>query len=125
MSQAKKLLTLIEFMGHAKFPTLYKQLGFDVTTEWQARKAVSLVRKLKPDVIVADFYFQADFRDRLSNLESVLATAQPLPETNILVLYEPESQAALDKVRARLRVDAALAIPVKEEELRAVLSGWL
>lgn len=125
MSQAKKLLTLIEFMGHAKFPALYKQLGFDVTTEWQARKAVALVRKLKPDVIVADFYFQADFRDRLSNLESVLATAQPLPDTKILVLYEPESQAALDKVRARLRIDAALVIPVKEDELRAVLSGWL
>lgn len=124
MPQAKKLLTLIEFMSHAKFPTLYKELGFDVTTEWQARKAVSLVRKLKPDVIVADFYFQADFRDRLSNLESVLATAQPFPDTKILVLYEPESQAALDKVRARLRIDAALAIPVKVEDLRAVLSGW-
>jgi DNA-binding NarL/FixJ family response regulator len=121
----KKLLTLIEFVSHAKLPTLYKQLGFDVTTEWQARKAVSLVRKLKPDVIVADFYFQAEFRDRLSNLESVLATAQPFPETKILVLYEPQSQAALDKVRARLRIDAALPIPVKEEDLKAALSAWL
>lgn len=124
MAHAKKLLTLIEFMSHAKFPALYKELGFDVTTEWQARKAVSLVRKLQPDVIVADFYFQSDFRDRLSNLESVLATAQPFPDTRILVLHEPESQAALDKVRARLRIDAALAIPVSEEALRAVLSGW-
>jgi DNA-binding NarL/FixJ family response regulator len=121
----KKLLTLIELVSHAKLPTLYKQLGFDVTTEWQARKAVSLVRKLKPDVIVADFYFQAEFRDRLSNLESVLATAQPFPETKILVLYEPQSQAALDKVRARLRIDAALPIPVKEEDLKAALSAWL
>ena len=121
----KKLLTLIEFVTHSKLPNLYKQLGFDVTTEWQARKAVSLVRKLKPDVIVADFYFQADFRDRLSNLESVLATAQPYPETKILVLYEPQSQEALDKVRVRYRIDAALTIPVKEEELKAALSGWL
>ena len=121
----KKLLTLIEFVTHSKLPNLYKQLGFEVSTEWQARKAVSLVRKLKPDVIVADFYFQADFRDRLSNLESVLATAQPFPETKILVLYEPQSQTALDKVRARYRIDAALTIPVKEEDLKAALSGWL
>jgi DNA-binding NarL/FixJ family response regulator len=120
----KKLLTLIEFMSHTKLPALYKQLGFDVTTEWQARKAVSLVRKLKPDVIVADFYFQADFRDRLSNLESVLAAAQPLPDTKILVLYEPQSQAALDKVRARYRIDAALAVPAKEEEMKAALAAW-
>ena len=121
----KKLLTLIEFVSHSKLPNLYKQMGFDVSTEWQARKAVSLVRKIKPDVIVADFYFQADFRDRLSNLESLLATAQPFPEIKILVLYEPHSQAALDKVRARLRIDAALTVPVKEEELKAALSGWM
>lgn len=120
----KKLLTLIEFMSHTKLPALYRQMGFDVTTEWQARKAVSLVRKLQPDVIVADFYFQADFRDRLSNLESVLATAQPFPATKTLVLYEPESQAALDKVRARYRIDAALTTPPKEEDLKAVLNGW-
>jgi len=125
MTANKKLLTLVEFIAHSKLPNLYKQLGFDVTTEWQARKAVSLVRKLKPEVIVADFYFQADFRDRLSNLESVLATAQPLADTKILVLYEPQSQAALDKVRARMRIDAALAVPVKEEDLKAVLSAWL
>lgn len=121
----KKLLTLIEFVSHSRLPNLYKQLGFDVTTEWQARKAVSLVRKLKPDVIVADFYFQSDFRDRLSNLESVLATAQPFPEIKVLVMYEPSSQAALDKVRARYRIDAALTIPVKEEDLKAALSAWL
>ncbi|MEJ5212056.1 MAG: hypothetical protein WHV61_11615 [Burkholderiales bacterium] len=124
MSPAKKLLTLVEFMGHARLPNLYRELGFEVTTEFQARKAVSLVRRLRPDVIVADFYFQADFRDRLSNLESLLATAQPLPDTKILVLYEPASQAALDKVRARLRIDEALTIPVQEDALRSVLSGW-
>ena len=121
----KKLLVVTEFIAHAKLPKLYKQLGFDVTNEWQVRKAISLLRKIKPDVVVADFYHQADFRDRLSNLESLLAAAQPMTETKILVLYEPDNQAVLDKVRARMRVDKVLAMPVNETELRETLRGWL
>lgn len=124
-STPKKLLVVTEFLAHAKLPKLYQQFGFDVTNEWQVRKAISLLRKIKPDVVVADFYHQADFRDRLSNLESLLATAQPMAETKILVLYEPENQAVLDKVRARMRIDAVLVMPVKEEELQSILKVWL
>jgi AmiR/NasT family two-component response regulator len=124
-STSKKLLVVTEFLAHAKLPKLYQRLGFDVTNEWQVRKAISLLRKIKPDVVVADFYHQADFRDRLSNLESLLATAQPMAETKILVLYEPENQAVLDKVRARMRIDAVLTMPVKEEELQSILKVWL
>ena len=121
----KKLLVVTEFLAHAKLPKLYQQLGFDVTNEWQVRKAISLLRKIKPDVVVADFYHQADFRDRLSNLESLLAAAQPMADIKILVLYEPENQAMLDKVRARMRIDKVLAMPVKEEELQSILKAWL
>jgi DNA-binding NarL/FixJ family response regulator len=95
-----------------------------VTPEWRVRKAVSLVRKLKPDVIVADFYFQSNFRDRLSNLESLLAAAQPLKETRILVLYEPQDEPALIRVRERMRIDAVLPTPVSDEAIKAVLNGW-
>ncbi len=124
MAEPKKLLALVEFMQHARLSHLYRELGFQVSTEFQARKAVSLVRRMRPDVIVADFYFQADFRDRLSNLESLLATAQPFPDTRILVLFEPASQTALDKVRARLRIDEALTMPVREDDLRSLLAAW-
>jgi CheY-like chemotaxis protein len=122
---AKKLLSVVEFLEHAKLASLYKQLGYEVSTGWQVRKAIALMRKLQPDVIVADFYFQADFRDRLSNLESLLAAAQPMAHTRILVLYEPKHQPVLDKVRSRLRMDATLTMPVKEAELQSVLSAWL
>ena len=121
----KKLLTVIEFLSHAKFPAIYKELGFEVAAEWQVRKAVSLMRKMKPDVIVADFYFQSDFRDRLSNLESLLASAQTLKETRILVFYDPQDEPALVKVRQRMRIDAVLPTPVTDEAIKAVLSKWL
>lgn len=121
----KKLLSVVEFLEHSKLASLYKQLGYEVSTEWQVRKAIALMRKLPPDVIVADFYFQADFRDRLSNLESLLAAAQPLAHTKILVLFDPQHQPMLDKVRSRLRMDATLTMPIKESELQSVLSAWL
>jgi hypothetical protein len=121
----RTLLAVVELMDNARLPDLYRHMGYDVTTEWSVRKAVPLLRRIKPDVLVADFYFQSDFRDRLSNLESLLATAQPLAGTKILVLYEPKNQAALDRVRDRLRIDAALTMPAREQELRDRLGGWL
>ena len=118
----KKLLAVVEFLEHAKLSSRYQSLGYTVSTECQVRKAIASLRKVQPDVIVADFYFQSDFRDRL---ESLLAAAQPMTQTKILVLYEPHNQAALDKVRSRLRIDAALTMPVKEVELQAALQAWL
>ena len=121
----KKLLTVIEFIEHAQYPAIYQSLGFDVTVEWQVRKAVTLIRKIKPDVIVADFYFQSDFRDRLSNLESLLAATQLSKDTKILVFYEGQNIAALDKVRERMVIDAAMPMPATDEAIKTILQAWL
>ncbi|MBS0312547.1 MAG: hypothetical protein JSR88_14515 [Proteobacteria bacterium] len=125
MSTPPRLLMLNAFIGTAGYKKLYQELGFSVVSEWSERKAISLVRKSPPAVIVADFYHQTDFRDRLSNLESLLAAVQSAPATRILVFYEPAHQAVLDKVSARLRIDAALTLPVQEDRLRAMLQAWL
>ncbi|QLQ03317.1 MAG: hypothetical protein HZY77_11525 [Thiobacillus sp.] len=125
MSTPPRLLMLNAFIGTAGYKKLYQELGFSVVSEWSERKAISLVRKTPPAVIVADFYHQTDFRDRLSNLESLLAAVQSAPATRILVFYEPAHQAVLDKVSARLRIDAALTLPVQEDRLRAMLQAWL
>ncbi len=122
---APTLLMVSAFIGTAGYKKLYQELGYQVVAEWTERKAIALVRKTPPAVIVADFFHQSDFRDRLSNLESLLATAQASPATKILVFYETAHQAVLDKVSARLRVDAALALPVAEAQLRSILQGWL
>ena len=125
MSTPPRLLMLNAFIGTASYKKLYQELGFSVVSEWSERKAISLIRKTPPAVIVADFYHQTDFRDRLSNLESLLAAVQSAPDTRILVFYETAHQAVLDKVSARLRIDAALTLPVQEDRLRATLQAWL
>ncbi|MBU2641220.1 MAG: hypothetical protein Q8K57_07905 [Thiobacillus sp.] len=125
MSTHPSLLMVNAFIGTAGYKKLYQELGYSVVTEWSERKAISLVRRAAPAVIVADFYHQTDFRDRLSNLESLLAAVQSTPNTRVLVFYEPAHQAVLDTVSARLRIDAALCLPVEEARLRDTLQAWL
>ena len=124
MSARPLLMMVNAFIGTASYKALYQQLGFDVVIEYSERKAISLIKKTPPAVIVADFFHQADFRDRLSNLESLLASAQRTPTTRILVFYDPAHQAMLDKVRQRMRIDVAMTIPVNETELASTLSDW-
>lgn len=123
-TQGKGLLSVIELLGYSNLRPLYERLGYRVSTEFSVRKAIATVRKTPPDVVVADFYFQPEFRDRVSNLESLLAAVQKVPECRTVVLYEAVHQAALDKVRQRFRIDAALTLPVKEAELEALLQSW-
>lgn len=124
MSQTPVLLNVIELLGYPNLRPLYERLGFRVLTEFAVRKAISLMRKEKPAVIVADFYFQPDFRDRVSNLESLLATAQSLKDVKVVVLYEAHHEHALERLRQRFRIDAAMTLPVKEPDLMALLEGW-
>lgn len=118
------LLSVIELLGYPNLRLVYERLGYRVLTEFAVRKAISLMRKEKPAVIVADFYFQPDFRDRVSNLESLLATAQSHKDVKVLVLYESAHEHALERLRARFRIDAALTLPVREAELEALLTAW-
>ncbi|MCU0840146.1 MAG: hypothetical protein MUC79_00310 [Thiobacillaceae bacterium] len=125
MSERKTLLAVVEFLAHSGLRSLYARLGYEVSCEFTVRKAIARVRKSPPGVIAADFYFQPDFRDRVSNLESLLASVQSQNDVKVLVFYDPAHQAALDKVRQRFRIDAALPTPVKEADLEAVLKAWL
>jgi hypothetical protein len=124
MAEAPLLLNVIELLGYPNLRPLYERLGYRVHTEFAVRKAISFMRKEKPAVIVADFYFQPDFRDRVSNLESLLATAQSNKSVKVLVLYESAHEHALERLRQRFRIDAALTLPAREEDIVGLLESW-
>jgi hypothetical protein len=121
MTEQPSLLAVVEFLAHNRLRTLYEAEGFRVQSEFAVRKAIAWLRKNQPTVVVADFYFQPDFRDRVSNLESLLATLQGMPEVKIVVLYDAAHQSALDKVRQRFRIDVALPVPVQDDALRQAI----
>ena len=120
----KSLLSVIELLGYPNLRPLYERLGYRVQSEFAVRRAISALRREKPDVLVADFYFQPDFRDRVSNLESLLASVQSSASVKVLVLYEAAHQHALDRLLQRFRIDAALTLPVDESRLEALLAEW-
>jgi DNA-binding NarL/FixJ family response regulator len=126
MNAARRdLLAVVEFFAHTGLKTVYERLGYSVVSEFTVRKAIAAVRKRKPDVIVADFFYQPDFRDRVSNLESLLATVQGDQAVKVLVYYDAAHQHALDRVRQRFNIDGALTLPVKTTDIEAVLANWL
>jgi len=117
----KLLLSIIELGGYPSFTPLYKSLGYEVAVETRMRKALGFLKKHQPDVIVAEFNFQSDFRDRTSSLESLLAVVQRMPATRVIVFYEKEFSSQFQKLRSRLPVFDALTFPIEESALRATL----
>ena len=123
MSNKKQLLAIVEQGGYPNFTYLYQSCGYQVTMERAMRKAMNIVRKLKPDVIVAEFNYQSDFRDRTSSLESLLATVERLQQTDakqikVVVFFEKEYQHQLEKLQSMFTNFDAIAYPVEEEMLR-------
>jgi len=120
---SRLLLSIVELGGYPNFATLYEELGYVVAVENSMRKAIGFLKRAKPAVIVAEFNYQSDFRDRTSSLESLLAVVQRLPETRVIVFFDREYLPQFDKLRARLPVHAAIAFPVDERELKSCLAG--
>jgi len=116
------LLSIIEFGGYPDFTSLYSELGYQVEKTNSVRKAVKLIRKYKPQVMVAEFNFQSDFRDRTSNLETLLSSTQGVTDSSMVVFYEKEFEPQYQRFLQVFDVAASLTFPVDEVQLRAVLS---
>ena len=120
-SHAKMLLAVFELGGYPNFAPLYQSEGFQVSSVSSTRKAISALKKASPAVIVAEFNYQSDFRDRTSNLESLLAAAQHHPGTRVIAFYETETRPQLDRLLQQFELFKTLPYPIDEEALRATL----
>jgi len=119
----KKLLGIIELAGYPDFRLLYEKAGYDVEFASGMRKAVRNIKQNKPDVIVAEFNFQSDFRDRTSSLETLMAVVQQLSGIKMIIFYEKEYLHQFEKLRARFSFHAELAYPIDEVKLQAAIDS--
>jgi DNA-binding NtrC family response regulator len=117
----RTLLSIIELGGYPDFKPLDRQAGYEIESVTSVRKALGLLKKINPDVIVAEFNFQSDFRDRTSSLESLLAVVQRSPKTKVIVFYENEHAHQLARLQAQFPIHAALAYPIDTQLLEASL----
>lgn len=116
------LYSIVELGGYPDFGPQYRQAGFQVVSVQSVRKALALMKKDPPAVVVAEFNFQSDFRDRTSTLETLMATLQSrYPECKSIILYEPEVAHAFKRLQATFPIDVALAFPVDAERMQQAL----
>lgn len=115
------LLSILELGGYPNMLPLYQRLGFNVTVVNSQRKARSLLKKTMPDVVVAEYIFQSDFRDRTSNLETLMAVLQRHPQVKVIVFYLPEHAEKLAILEARFPLFAKLALPTTPEQVEVAL----
>ncbi len=119
------LLSIIELGGYPNLMPLYQRLGFDVEVVNSQRKARSLLKKNVPDVIVAEYIFQSDFRDRTSNLETLMAILQRHPEVKVIVFYLPEQREKLALLESRFPIFAKVDFPITLEKVESALNAAL
>ncbi len=125
MADRQLLLAITELGGYPDFRDEYEQAGYDLVAVDSMRKAISALKKQSPALIVAEFNFQSDFRDRSSNLESLLATLQGRhDDTRILVFYEQEYIEPFKRLCERWTIDASIAFPIERETLVEALSNF-
>ncbi len=117
------LLSVIELGGYPDFRPLYQKAGYEVLTETRMRKAMSTIKKKKPAVVVAEFNFQSDFRDRTSSLESMMSVVERLPDTRVIVFYEKEYEHQFERLLAVCSFYRTFTFPVPEDELAASIQA--
>lgn len=118
---SRRLLAIIELGGYPNLMPLYQRVGYSVDIANSQRKARAYLKKTIPEVIVAEFNVQSDFRDRSSNLETLFAILQRHPEVKLVVFHFPEHADKLAKLRERFPVHAAIPFPITEDKVEAVL----
>ncbi len=116
------LLSIVELGGYPDFKPLYESLGYQVLQVTTVRKALALLKTNQPDVIVAEFNFQSDFRDRTSSLESLLAVIQRTGHGCVIVFYDKEQAHQLVRLTdAYPLIAATLPFPVASSDIQKAI----
>jgi len=117
----KSVLIIMERGGYPNFSTLFNKAGYQVTIETSMRKAMAKLKKKIPEIVIAEFNFQTDFRDRSSSLESLMATLQRFPKVKIIVFYEKEHLAHFNRLQERYDFQCTFDFPISEKDLEACI----
>jgi hypothetical protein len=120
------LLSIIESPTHPDFSGLYRKLCIREERATSTRKAMSLLKDLTPDYVVAEFFYGYGNNYagvNVSNLDVFLYSLQKYaPRARIIVLVDKEERAFVEKLDALFPLHAVLQHPVNTGELEAILS---
>ncbi len=125
------VFSVIESPTHPKLSSLYDELGYDEIQLSSIRKAMNALKKQKPDVIVAEFFYAFGTNyssNHISNLDSLLITLQKYPDyrPKFIFLVSKREYEFVSKLDGHYgdyyNADYVLPQPVTEGQVRAILS---
>ena len=124
MSQ-KVVFSIIESPLHPNFTDLYQSLNLENVQLGSMRKAISQLKKQKPDYVVAEFmygYGNNYAGVNVSNLDVFLHSLQKYaPEAKIIVMVDKHERQYVDKLNEILPLHAVLINPVKPAQIEKLL----
>lgn len=118
----KQLLFLSTFGTYPELDRVFERYQYEVTKVKTLRKALSLIKQIKPEVIVAEFVYAPTYGSQLSNFESLFAAAENFcPETQFVALTHKDDLHHLEKVALNVKNVQVLTLPVESSLLSASL----
>jgi len=125
MSQ-KVVFSIIESPLHPDFTDLYHRLNIKNVQFNSMRKALSHLKKQKPDFVVAEFFYGYGNNYagvNVSNLDVFLCSLQKYaPEAKVIVMVEKEERKYVDKLSALFSLHTVLQHPVLAQTISEKLT---
>lgn len=121
------LFSIVESPMHPDFSRLYRQLGIRELRLGSMRKAISQLKKDRPDYVVAEFFYGYGNNYagvNVSNLDVLLYSLQKAaPDARTIVMLDKSERQYVGKLTAILPVHAVLQHPVSEQDIEALLTA--
>lgn len=127
MSISPSLVAVLEAGADPALAPACAAAGFEAVVVTRMRKGLAEIRQRQPQVVVAEFIFNSNFPNRISNLETLFAALQrDCPQARFVALLYPEDRDQFERLCDRFPVHAMLTYPLDatsvETALRAALS---
>lgn len=123
MIDRNRLLFFVDEGGFDDFTPLFIEIGYRVDFVESQRKAIQLAKKNQYMAVVAEFNYNPEFRDRVSNIESLLATLESHSvDPNIIILYDKINIMQFEQLKKRFRINHSLNFPINKKELTLCFS---
>ena len=121
------LFSVIESPAHPNFTLLYRRLKVTEVKFNSMRKVIARLKIQQPDFIVAEFSYgySSNYAGvNISNLDVLLASLRKYaPQARVIVMVDKAEQQYVGKLAELFPLYAVLQLPVREQEIEALLTG--
>jgi len=119
--------SIIESPSHPALSSLYAECRLEELRFTSMRKAISALKKTRPDFVVADFlygYGNNYAGVNVSNLDVFLYSLQKYaPDAKVIVLVSKEEQQFVPKLAELFSLHGTLVYPVSGKQMQQLLDG--